>query len=89
MAAASSNGEADELIEEVARSEVNEMGNAMATASGGGETSEPIDEATKDDEPKKKGRRRAKGAVKQRQSRGARQREERRGKETATATDGG
>ena len=37
MAATSSNGEADELIDEVARSEVNEMGDAMATASGGGE----------------------------------------------------
>ena len=41
MAAASSNGEADELIDEVARSEVNEMGDAMATANGGGEASEP------------------------------------------------
>ena len=40
MAAASSGGEADELIGEVARSEVNEMGDAMATASGGGEASE-------------------------------------------------
>ena len=33
-------GEANELIGEVARSEVNEMGDAMATASGGGEASE-------------------------------------------------
>ena len=41
MAAASSGGEADELIGEVARSEVNEMGDTMATASGGGEASEP------------------------------------------------
>ena len=41
MAAASSGGEADELIGEVAGSMVNEMGDAMATASGGGEASEP------------------------------------------------
>ena len=34
-------GEADELIGEVARSEVNEMGDTMATAGGGGEASEP------------------------------------------------
>ena len=39
MAAASSGGEADELIGEVARSEVNEMGDTMATAGGGGEAS--------------------------------------------------
>ena len=37
MAAASSGGEADELIGEMAGSAVNEMGDAMATASGGGE----------------------------------------------------
>ena len=37
MAAASSGGEADELIGEMARSEVNEMGDEVATASGGGE----------------------------------------------------
>ena len=41
MAAASSGGEANELIDEVARSEVNEMGDAMATANSGGETSAP------------------------------------------------
>ena len=41
MAAASSGGEADELIGEVARSEVNEMGDTMATASSGGEVSAP------------------------------------------------
>ena len=41
MAAASSGGGADELIGEVARSEVNEMGDTMATAGGGGEASEP------------------------------------------------
>ena len=34
-------GLADELIDEVARSEVNGMGDAMATAGGGGEASEP------------------------------------------------
>ena len=36
-------GEANELIDEVARSEVNEMGDAMATASGDGEASEAND----------------------------------------------
>ena len=41
MAAASSGGEANELIDEVAGSAVNEMGNAMAAASGGGEASAP------------------------------------------------
>ena len=41
MAAASSSGEADELIGEMAGSAVNEMGDAMATASGGGEVSAP------------------------------------------------
>ena len=41
MAAASSGGEANELIDEMAGSAVNEMGNAMAAASGGGEASEP------------------------------------------------
>ena len=45
MAAASSGGEADELIGEVARSEGNEMGDTMATASGGGEASELTGEA--------------------------------------------
>ena len=44
--AASSGGEANELIDEVAGSAVNEMGNAMAAMSGGGEASEAIDEAT-------------------------------------------
>jgi hypothetical protein len=47
MAAVSSNGEANELIDEVARSEVNEMGDAMATASGGGEASEPKEKKKK------------------------------------------
>ena len=62
MAAANSDGEVNELNVEVARSEVNEMGDAMATASGGGEASEPIGEAAmEDDEPKKKRRQRAKG----------------------------
>ena len=41
MATTSSGGEANELIDEVARSEVNEMGDTMAMASGGGEASEP------------------------------------------------
>ena len=50
MAAASSNGEADELIDEVARSEVNEMGDTMATAGGGGEASELIGETASDDD---------------------------------------
>ena len=44
MAAASSGGEANELIDEVARSEVNEMGDTMAAASNGGEASESIGE---------------------------------------------
>ena len=55
MAAASSNGEADELIDEVARSEANEMGNAMATTSGGGEVSGPSDENTKEPRARKRG----------------------------------
>ena len=46
MAAASSGGEADELIGEVAKSEVDEMDGAVAATSGGGEASEAIDEAT-------------------------------------------
>ena len=51
----STHGEANELIGEVARSEVNEMGDAMATASGGGEASELIGEtAVEDDEPKRR-----------------------------------
>ena len=41
MAAASSGGEADELIGEMTRSEVDEKGDAMETVSGGGEASEP------------------------------------------------
>ena len=41
MATTSSGGEANELIDEVARSEVNEMGDATATASGDGEASAP------------------------------------------------
>ena len=40
-AAASSGGEANELIDEVARSATNEMGDEVATASGGGEASAP------------------------------------------------
>ena len=55
MAAASSNGEADELIDEVARGKVNEMGDAMATASGGGEVSGPSDENTKEPRARKRG----------------------------------
>ena len=47
MAAANSGGEASELIDEVARSEVNEMGDAMATASGSGEASEPEEKKKK------------------------------------------
>ena len=47
MAAASSGGEANELIGEVARSEGNEMGDAMATASGSGEASEPEEKKKK------------------------------------------
>ena len=54
MAAASSDGEVNELNDEVARSEVNEMGDTMATASGGGEASEPIGERN---EERKKNRR--------------------------------
>ena len=44
MVATSAGGEADELIDEVARNEVNEMGDAMAAASSGGEASELISE---------------------------------------------
>ena len=47
MAAASSGGEVNELIDEVARSEVNEMGGAVATASGDGEASEPKEKKKK------------------------------------------
>ena len=47
MAATRSGGEANELIGEVARSEVNEMGDAMATASGDGEASEPKEKKKK------------------------------------------
>ena len=47
MVATSGGGEADELIDEVARNEVNEMGNAMATASSGGEVSEPKEKKKK------------------------------------------
>ena len=41
MAAASSGGEADELIGEVAKSEVDEMDGAVTATSGGGEASAP------------------------------------------------
>ena len=41
MAPASSGGEADELIGEVAKSEVDEMDGAVAATSGGGEASAP------------------------------------------------
>ena len=47
MVATSGGGEADELIDEAARSEVNEMGNAKATASGGDEVSEPKEKKKK------------------------------------------
>ena len=46
--ATSGGGEANELIDEVARSEVNEMGDTMATAGGGGEASESIDESVRE-----------------------------------------
>ena len=55
MAAASSGGEADELIGEVARSEENEMGDATATASGGGEASESIDESVREPSARTRG----------------------------------
>ena len=55
MAAASSGGEANELNDEVARSEVNEKGDAMATASGDGEVSGPSDENTKEPRARKRG----------------------------------
>ena len=48
-------GEANELIDEVARSEVNEMGDTMATAGGGGEVSGPSDENTKEPRARKRG----------------------------------
>ena len=55
---------------------------------GGGDESDDDDgEAAADGEPKKKGRRRSKGANKQRTSRGDRQRDARRNERTA-ATDG-
>ena len=55
MVATSGGGEANELIDEVARSEVNEMGDAMAAVRSGGEASELIDEAAvQDDEPRRR-----------------------------------
>ena len=55
MAAASSGGEANELVDEVAGSAVNEMGDAMATVSGGGEVSGPSDGNTKEPRARKRG----------------------------------
>ena len=57
MAAASSSGEADELIGEVAGSVVNETGDVMAMASSGGEASEPMGEATVGNDKSKKTKR--------------------------------
>ena len=55
MAAASSGGEADELIGEVAKSEVDEMDGAVAATSGGGEVSGPSDGNTKEPRARRRG----------------------------------
>ena len=55
MVATSSGGEANELIDEVARSEVNEMGDATTAANGGGEASESIDESVREPSARTRG----------------------------------
>ena len=81
MAAASSSGEADELIGEMAGSAVNEMGDAMATASGGGETSAP--------EVKKKKKSKRTSVVKTTDQRAAAQRERRDRGDASSRNTGG
>ena len=54
MATTSSSGEANELIGEVAKSEVDEMDGAVAATSGGGEASELSGEASGQQKKKKK-----------------------------------